>query len=129
MSNALRARFDKLRKTDKYWIDSVKLDFAVAIEAKRREYDRSYTDLARAMGTSNAYISKVFRGDANLTIDSMVKIARAVGCNINIEVGKDISIRIVSVNSQKYKQEISIFNSKNKNEPIAINDENHSLAA
>jgi transcriptional regulator with XRE-family HTH domain len=31
------------------------------------------------MGTSAAYISKVFRGDNNLTIESMVKLARATG--------------------------------------------------
>jgi len=72
VSKALRAIMDEAEKTDQYWVDSVKLDFAIAIEAKRRELNKSYADLARALNTSNAYITKVFRGDANLTIESMV---------------------------------------------------------
>lgn len=84
VSKALRAIMETAKETDEYWMDSAKLDFAIAIEAKRRDAGKSYADLARAMNTSNAYITKVFRGDANLTIESMTKLARAVGCNIDI---------------------------------------------
>lgn len=86
LSKSLRSILDEAKKSDEYWMDSAKLDFAIAIEARRREVNKSYADLARAMNTSNAYISKVFRGDANLTIESMVKLARAVGCNINVDL-------------------------------------------
>ena len=86
LSKSLRSILDEAKKSDEYWMDSAKLDFAIAIEARRREINKSYADLARAMNTSNAYISKVFRGDANLTIESMVKLARAVGCNINVDL-------------------------------------------
>lgn len=86
LSKSLERRLDEAKKSDEYWMDSAKLDFAIAIEARRRVINKSYADLARAINTSNAYISKVFRGDANLTIESMVKLARAVGCNINIDL-------------------------------------------
>ncbi|MDN3512669.1 MAG: helix-turn-helix domain-containing protein [Candidatus Jettenia sp.] len=83
MSNAIRDRLEELKKTDQYWADSAKLDFAIAIEEKRRQAGKSYADLARSMQTSNAYITKIFRGDANLTIESMVKLSRVLGYNIN----------------------------------------------
>ncbi len=90
LCKSLQAILDEAKKSDDYWIDSAKLDFSLAIEEKRRAVNKSYADIARAMGKSNAYISKIFRGDANLTIESMVKLARAVGGNISIQVNNDI---------------------------------------
>lgn len=86
LSKSLEHILVEAKKSDEYWMDSAKLDFAITIEARRRVINKSYADLARAMNTSNAYISKVFRGDANLTIESMAKLARAVGCSINIDL-------------------------------------------
>lgn len=83
MSNVLRAKLGAAMKTDEFWMESAKLDFALAIEQQRRRIDMSYADVAAAIKTSPAYISKVFRGDANLTIESMVKLARSLGCNLD----------------------------------------------
>ena len=83
----------------------------MAIEKKRRGANKSYADLAKLMGTSNAYISKIFRGDANLTIESMVKIARAVGCNISIQADdKDILLNMVSRELSKSAHVFSAVN-------------------
>jgi transcriptional regulator with XRE-family HTH domain len=91
MSNALRAKLEAAKKTDIYWMGAAKLDFALAIEHQRKQVGKSYADVATAIGTSPAYISKVFRGDANLTIESMVKLARSLGCNLDLAL-KEISI-------------------------------------
>lgn len=94
--NSLELILDEAKKNDEFWMDSAKLDFAIALEAKRREINKSYADLARALNTSNAYITKVFRGDANLTIESMVKLSRAVECNL------DIGLRSMTVKKIDY---------------------------
>jgi len=86
MNNALRAKLDAAKKTDKYWMGVAKLDFALAIEHQRKRIGKSYADVATAIETSPAYISKVFRGDANLTIESMVKLARSLGCNLDFKL-------------------------------------------
>lgn len=86
MSNALRAKMVAAKKTDEFWMESAKLDFALAIEHQRKRISKSYTDVAAAINTSPAYISKVFRGDANLTIESMVKLTRSLGCNLKLEL-------------------------------------------
>jgi plasmid maintenance system antidote protein VapI len=37
-------------------------------------------DLARKLKTSPAYVTKILRGNANFTLDSLVQIGRALGC-------------------------------------------------
>lgn len=56
------------------------------MEKQRKGAGLTYAALAKKIGTSAAYITKVFRGDSNLTIESMVKLARASGGRLNIEV-------------------------------------------
>ena len=82
LSKKLQAFVDEAKQTDAYWAESAKLEFALVLEQQRRAAGLSYAYLAKKMGTSAAYISKVFRGDTNLTIESMVKLARATGGNL-----------------------------------------------
>ena len=74
------------KKTDVYWVESAKLDFAMALEKQIRLAGLSYATLAKKIGTSAAYISKIFRGDTNMTIETMVKLTRASGARLNIEI-------------------------------------------
>ncbi|CAE6512553.1 hypothetical protein NMYAN_40135 [Nitrosomonas nitrosa] len=90
MSKFMREILDKAKKTDEFWMDSAKLDFALELERQRRASGKSYKDIAKALDTSAAYVSKIFRGDANLTIESMVKLSRSLGCNLYLNL-KQIS--------------------------------------
>jgi hypothetical protein len=42
--------------------------------------------LADKIGTSPAYVTKALRGDVNFTLESMTKLALAVGGRLNVEV-------------------------------------------
>ena len=86
MSKFLRDSLESAKKTDEFWMDSAKLDFALKLENKRRISGKSYKDIAISLNTSAAYVSKVFRGDANLTIESMAKLARCVGTSLTIDL-------------------------------------------
>lgn len=89
ISKALKGFVEKARATDVYWIEAAKLHFAVSLDQQRQAAGLSYKHVAEKLGTSAAYISKVFRGDANVTIDSMVKLARATGGRLDIRVVDD----------------------------------------
>lgn len=91
------------KKTDAYWVESAKLDFAMALEKQIRLAGLSYANLAKKIGTSAAYISKVFRGDTNMTIETMVKLSRASGARLNIEIVNE------SVISQRWENKIIQF--------------------
>ena len=47
---------------------------------RMREARVSRSDLARNIGATPAYVSKLLRGATNFTLDTMVKIAHAVDC-------------------------------------------------
>lgn len=79
---------DECAESESYRVESAKLDFAISLEKQRKSSDLSYAELAKLIKTSAAYISKVFRGDSNLTIESMVKLALATGGELKIEIVK-----------------------------------------
>lgn len=89
MNKTLQAILDSAKEKEGFWVDSAKLDFAIALENWRKHAGKSYNDVAISLKTSPAYISKVFRGDANLTIESMVKLARVLGCRLDIKLNSE----------------------------------------
>ncbi len=86
INKKLAAYLAERKKTDVYWVESAKLDFAMKLEKQMKLAGLSYANLAKKIGTSAAYISKVFRGDTNMTIETMVKLSRASGARLNIEI-------------------------------------------
>jgi transcriptional regulator with XRE-family HTH domain len=88
------------RETDEYWAEALKLEFALALDKVRRTSGLSGTELAKRLKTSPAYISKVLGGESNLTIESMVKLARAVEGRVRIEiVGEEQRPEIIDFNA------------------------------
>lgn len=61
-----------------------KLDVAVEVERIMIQNGLSRAQLAKTMGTSAPYISKILQGDANLSIESLVKIATALNTQLDI---------------------------------------------
>lgn len=47
----------------------------------------SRSALARRLGASPAYVTKVLRGRTNFTLDSLVKIAAALGAEVEVRLG------------------------------------------
>lgn len=79
-------RLEQAKQRDSYWAEQVKIDFAIDLERLMDRQNLRKSDLAVRMATSSAHISKVLRGDANLTIDSMVRLVRAAGGTLHIHI-------------------------------------------
>lgn len=92
ISKALKSLLQEVVKDDAYWVERAKLDFATGLEKQRRSAGMSYKDVADRIRSSAAYISKVFRGDSNLTIESMVKLARASGGCLEVRVVSEADV-------------------------------------
>ena len=86
MNKKLAEYLTNIKKDDSYWVEKTKMDFAYVLEKRRKSLNLTYSALAEKLGTSAAYITKIFRGDANLTIESMAKLARATGGHIDIKI-------------------------------------------
>jgi len=60
------------------------------IRAKRKELGISQEQLAARMGLkSKSTICKIERGEDNLTTDSIIKYAEALGCSVPYLMGRD----------------------------------------
>lgn len=71
---------------DDYWLAGAILEFT---EDVVREMDRqgiSRTELARRLGSTPAYVTKILRGKVNFTLATMVKLARALGSEVHVQL-------------------------------------------
>lgn len=83
---ALKAKADQARTSHAYHAEGASIRFTEAVIARMESCGITRTDLAEKIGTSPAYITKILRGDTNFTLDSMVKIAQALDCEIDFEL-------------------------------------------
>lgn len=59
------------------------MEFCEVVLAEMEKQKITRAELARRMGVSRAYVSKLFKG-CNMTVDSMAKVALALGYGIKI---------------------------------------------
>lgn len=69
-----------------FYVEAAKIDFALELNRLLERRGMTKAALARAMGVSKPMVTKVLRGDANLTIETMVKAARAAGGQIHVKI-------------------------------------------
>jgi len=75
-----------VRNSDQYWIESAKSGFAVEIEKLLKRAGLNKSQFAHKINASSPYVTKMLRGDANLTIETMVKAARALDCDLHLHI-------------------------------------------
>lgn len=78
----LAKAFEKARDSHTYRVEAVSLEFTEALLARMEEQGVNRAELARRIDTSQAYVSKLLNQPGNLTLDSLVKISDAVGCDL-----------------------------------------------
>jgi transcriptional regulator with XRE-family HTH domain len=80
---------DLLRRaesTDAYQIDRLKVEISERIYNAMKEQGVSNAELARRLGKSRAYVTKLLRGTTNFTLESLVRIGRALSCEVEFEL-------------------------------------------
>ncbi|MDQ0290205.1 helix-turn-helix domain-containing protein [Oligosphaera ethanolica] len=87
--NGFSGLFDWAEQQDDYWLEGVKIEFAEQILAQMDARGMSRKELARRLGTSPAYVTKILRGTTNFTLESMVSIARALDCELRAYLHKE----------------------------------------
>ena len=82
----IQAALNAARKTHEYRAEGASIEFTNAMVTRMREARVSRSELARMIGATPAYISKLLRGATNFTLDSMVKIANALNCELRLHL-------------------------------------------
>jgi transcriptional regulator with XRE-family HTH domain len=69
-----------------FWTRISIRDFTHDLLEKMSELNMNNAALAKAAGVSPAYVTKVMRGSENFTLQTMTKLARAVGGKVRIHI-------------------------------------------
>lgn len=82
----IQAALKAARKTHEYRAEGASIEFTNAMVTRMREAGVTRSELARLIKATPAYISKILRGATNFSLDSMVKIANALNCELRLHL-------------------------------------------
>ena len=82
----IQAALKAARETHEYRAEGASIEFTNAMVTRMREGRVTRSELARMIKTTPAYISKILRGATNFSLDSMVKIANALNCELRVRL-------------------------------------------
>lgn len=98
VKKTFKALIAKARERDAYQAAKVTLDFTEDLARLMELRGVSNAELAKKIGSSPAYITKVLRGDTNFTIETMVRFARVLDGQLCVHVGrKEDHVRWIDV--------------------------------
>lgn len=80
--NALAQRLSTLAEGQ---AEHVAVSFLLQANLRMLDLNMSNADLAQRLGTTPAYVTRLFSGSVNLSIQSLVKVAQAVYGEVKLE--------------------------------------------
>lgn len=108
-TKSFAALYAKLESTPAYQAEKLAVAFLAELNAFMQAHDVSNAELARRAGVSPAYITKVFRGPSNLSLETLTKLAEAVGSKVHLHLannGADVRWFDVFQQQRAFKREI-----------------------
>jgi ribosome-binding protein aMBF1 (putative translation factor) len=69
-----------------YEAEDQRIDLVLRIIQLRQQRGMTQADLAKAIGTRQANVSRLERFDTNLTLDTLEKVAEALGVDLRIDL-------------------------------------------
>jgi transcriptional regulator with XRE-family HTH domain len=81
--------FNRIASSEEFHYETAKVEFAIELGRLLRASGIKKAALADRMGVRRPMVSKLLRGDANVTIETMVKAARALGAKLHIKLGPE----------------------------------------
>ena len=82
------ALYAKVAPTTAYQAEKLAVGFLAELTALMQAHEVTNAELARRVGVSPAYITKVFRGPSNLSIETLAKLADAVGGEVRLRLAR-----------------------------------------
>jgi plasmid maintenance system antidote protein VapI len=114
--------FKEAEQTVDYWVDGPIVEFTEDVCMLMEKQGVSRAELARRLGTSRAYVTKLLGGNANFTLETMTKVAMALGAAVHVHVApqgalvrwKDVSASDVAARTKRAAQKAVARRSQEK---------------
>ena len=91
--------WDDIRKdietSIEYKAESVAMDIAFQVYDRIKELRISQSELAGRLRVSRSYISQVLSGKPNMTVETLLKLAKAIEMELEISLRKPVSFKVV----------------------------------
>jgi transcriptional regulator with XRE-family HTH domain len=88
-TESLESIFEQQEQSIGFWEEMAIIEFTEAVLEQLELQNMSKADLAEKMNVSPAYIARLLGGSNNLTLRTMVRIARALGCEFGCYLQPD----------------------------------------
>jgi len=76
----------ELRDNPEYELEALLLDVNERIVQRMNEIGWRKSDLAKALGVSRPFVTKLLDGNANLTMKSLIKVANVLGMKVLLDM-------------------------------------------
>ncbi len=86
MAKNFATLYKRLEKTPGYLAERMAVTLLAELNTRMRDLGMSNSDLARAADVSPAYITKLFRGPSNVSLETIAKLALAVECQPHVHL-------------------------------------------
>jgi transcriptional regulator with XRE-family HTH domain len=70
-----------------YWVAGAIIEFTESLVREMKRQGMTRVELARKLGATPAYVTKILRGKVNFTLATMVRLARALGGELHVQLG------------------------------------------
>ena len=78
--------FKEARRHDDYWTEGLLVELTEELARWMIEKKISRSELAARIGSSPPYVTKVLRGNVDVNVSMMAKLARALGAEVRIQL-------------------------------------------
>jgi transcriptional regulator with XRE-family HTH domain len=80
--------FQEVEQHEDYWVAGAIVEFTESLVREMERQGMTRVELARRLGTSPAYVTKILRGKVNFTLATMVRLARVLGGELHVQLGR-----------------------------------------
>lgn len=74
----------RIERSEMFDMEGAKFDISEHVFSMMERRGVSKAKLAHALGKSRSYVTKILQGNANFTLESLVRIARALDCKLDV---------------------------------------------
>jgi len=77
---------ERSKKRDAFWVESAILEFTEEMAARMDQLGVSKSQLAERLKVNPAFVTKLLKGNNNFTIQTMVKVSRALDADLRLHI-------------------------------------------
>lgn len=87
MSKWFKDKLEEFKDDPEFITEGIVLELNEKIIIKMEELNINRAELAKRLGVTKAFVTKLLNGNHNLTVKTMVSIAQALECELVVDLG------------------------------------------